>query len=180
VVHWTLHLSVSDLLTHCPRCEGDRRHVFADAARLNAHRKKLDAWLLFDCEGCGATHKVVLFRRRRVADVPRDLLDLLHGSDGTALRPLAAQQVGGSAWELSGAAVDTDVQLVVSVGPGVRARLDAMLATGLSCPRSAVADRVPSLSRRALRRPVRDGQRLIVLAPFGGRAVDAGETEDPP
>ena len=162
VVLWTLSLSVSDLTAHCPRCGRSRRFTFADAARLNAHRKRLDAWLLYDCEVCGGTHKVELFARTPVRSVDPALLAILHGSDGTLLRPLAAATVGGQGWAVTGDVPDREAEVRFAVAQGVRARLDAVLARGLGCARSQVVAWSPDVAGCT---KVRDGLRVRLQPP---------------
>ena len=147
----------------CPRCALLRPHPWTGRARVNANKAKLDAWLLFRCEGCGRVHKHRVFRRESVAGVALSVLDALHSNDPEGLRPLLPAGAVTS-WSVEGPIVDRPTTVVLSVPSGLRIRLDRVFARGLGCPRGAVAAWLPEAR---LSRPVRDGQRVMVVPPGG-------------
>ncbi|MFD9032902.1 DUF1062 domain-containing protein [Streptomyces sp. NPDC059567] len=64
----------------CPTCASERFR--ADGRfRVNANHKRLDAWLLVLCTGCGETAKLTVFERMNVRSVRPELLDRLHAND---------------------------------------------------------------------------------------------------
>lgn len=159
VVRWTVRLSSSAFFHFCPRCDARQEHRFSGRARVNAHHKVLDAWLLYDCVHCERTAKVPVFERRLVGSIDPVLLDGLHRNDPAVLEPMAARLVGGSTFEVDGASVQAG-WIVLQVDPGVRIRLDRVLARGLGMSRSEVARRCPSAP---LRKPARSGLRVEVV-----------------
>ncbi|MFM9369945.1 DUF1062 domain-containing protein [Streptomyces sp. Da 82-17] len=68
------------VLRRCHSC-ASRRFRADGKFRVNAHHKRLDAWLLVLCAGCGATAKLSLLERAEVRSVRPGLLDRLHAND---------------------------------------------------------------------------------------------------
>jgi hypothetical protein len=80
-VRWRIApAAVPRILLHCPRCERDRFFVSSGRFRVNAQKKRLDAWLIYGCGVCGRTWNLPVFERRHVRDVDASLLDRLHGN----------------------------------------------------------------------------------------------------
>jgi hypothetical protein len=68
------------VLRRCHTCASGRFR--ADGKfRVNAHHKRVDAWLLVLCDTCGETAKLTVFERARVRSVRPELLDRLHDND---------------------------------------------------------------------------------------------------
>ncbi|MEV5434513.1 DUF1062 domain-containing protein [Streptomyces sp. NPDC052682] len=68
------------VLRRCHTCASERFR--ADGKfRVNAHHKRIDAWLLVLCTACGQTAKLTVLERRNVRSVPPGLLDRLHAND---------------------------------------------------------------------------------------------------
>ncbi|NYI92011.1 hypothetical protein HNR02_005386 [Amycolatopsis endophytica] len=68
------------VLRRCHSCAAGRFR--ADGTfRVNAHHKRLDAWLLARCTGCGATTKLTILERVAVRTVRPGLLRRLHDND---------------------------------------------------------------------------------------------------
>lgn len=109
----------------------------------------LDAWLLYLCSHCERTAKVPVFERTPVRAVDPALLEGLHRNDPVLLGSLCAKHVGGVAFAVEGPRVEVGT-LVLHVEPGVRVRLDRVLALGLGLTRKQVRARFVQapLSRR--------------------------------
>lgn len=162
VVRWTLAPIPVHPVRPCPRCGAPRPHRPTGRARLNANGRRLDAWLLYVCVRCERTLKVPVFERQPVSAVPAGLLRALEANDPAVLARLALERLGGADVEVRGDPVPTDrtTHVVLEVPAGVRVRLDRVLALGLPASRSEV--RVRTHDDRALKRPARDGQRVVV------------------
>lgn len=64
----------------CHACVSDRLRA-SGKFRVNAHHKRVDAWLLARCALCGETAKLTVLERLNVRSIPPDLLDRLHDND---------------------------------------------------------------------------------------------------
>lgn len=121
--------------------------------RVNAHHKRLDAWLLALCQACGQTAKLTVLQRVPVHSVPPGLLDKLHGNDGALvaqalqdpafLRRNRATLDWRGAWRLdTGGAhhLDNDViDVVVRFTTPIPIRPVRLIADGFGVSRAVVA-----------------------------------------
>lgn len=121
--------------------------------RVNAHHKRLDAWLLALCTFCGQTAKLTVLERFPVHSVPRELLDKLHGNDGALvvhalqdpafLRRNRAALDWQGAWRLDDGGqrdLDSDViEVFVRFTARIPVRPVRLIADGFGVSRSAVA-----------------------------------------
>ncbi|MFL9652342.1 DUF1062 domain-containing protein [Streptomyces sp. PB17] len=64
----------------CHACASERFRA-SGKFRVNAHHKRIDAWLLVLCAECGDTAKLTLLERANVRAVRPGLLDRLHDND---------------------------------------------------------------------------------------------------
>ena len=162
VVHVRVLVSEFRLERVCPRCDVRRSHVFTWRSRLNANGRALDAWLLFACSECSRTLKLPVLERVPVRSVAPDLLRALEVSDPVRLGSLVAEQVTSPDFTVDVEGADVLLAeggwVVLSVAPGVRARLDRVLAVVLGVPRARVKGRIVGRANR----PVRDGQRIEI------------------
>lgn len=68
----------------CPGCcDPNARFTATDRFRVNASGARLDVWLLYACDACGATRKRSVLRRTPVAAIPPERLDAYHHNDCT-------------------------------------------------------------------------------------------------
>ncbi len=169
-------LAAPQVLRHCASCATTRAYAPSDAFRVNAQQRRLDVWLLYRCLACDDTWKRSVLRRVAPDAISPVLLAAFLRNDPTA------------AWQAA-LAPDPALQLVPAaevavdhppLAPGplrVRltvpwpcgARLDRLLAAELGCSRSEIVRRVRAGEiaidpggERALRRPPRDGTRLVL------------------
>lgn len=68
------------VLRRCHTCASGRFRANG-RFRVNAHHKRIDAWLLVLCTGCGETAKLTVFERMTVRSVRPALLDRMHAND---------------------------------------------------------------------------------------------------
>ncbi len=170
------------LIRRCTRCDRSTSFACADAFRVNASGRRLDAWLLYRCTDCDETWKAPLHERVPVDRIDRDRLDALSRNDRALVWTCAFDE----AWlGRLGAVIDRDIAVdVVRIDVGdptrikielacpVTIRLDRLLARELSLSRAELARRVADGSiaiepggARALRRPLRD--RLVLTCSSG-------------
>lgn len=183
-VVWTfMPGAVPGVVRRCPRCDQSRRFETTDRFRVNAQKKRIDAWLIYRCGTCGATWNRPVFRRRDVTSVaPNDLQAMQdncpHAArriarDGMPGMPLDAEMSAGCgprvAKTLDGPVPDAvrTIRLGLRATEPVSARLDRVLAQELSVPRSRVRDwarrgTVLVEPASALRRPPVAGQVLWI------------------
>lgn len=169
-------LAAPQVLRHCASCARTRAYAPSDDFRVNAQQRRLDVWLLYRCLVCDDTWKRSVLRRVTPGAIAPELLAAFLRNDPAA------------AWEAA-LAPDPALQLVPAtevvverpaLGPGalrVRltvplpcgVRLDRLLAAELGCARGEIARRagdggivIDPGGARALRRPPRDGTRLVL------------------
>jgi hypothetical protein len=168
----------------CSRCGGPRRFRSSDRIRVNANGKRVDAWLIYRCTDCDSTWNRPILERRPVRTIDPGYLVSLHASDPVLTRRLAfdvedLRRSAGRIEEFNDALVVKSVQLegtmlarrleiLCSVPEPVGLRLDRLLASELRLSRSRIrrlaesGDLVVFPSASSLRRPVRDGMRLVL------------------
>ena len=168
----------------CSRCGEARRFRNSDKIRVNANGKRIDAWLIYKCTACGSTWNRPILERRPVRSIEPDLLLSLLGSDSALTRRLAFDVEGlrrsaGHVEQFDDAQVTRTVlsastkparqlEILCFVAEPVGLRVDRLLANQLQLPRSRIArlakegDRALFPQGTQLRRPVRDGMRLVL------------------
>lgn len=172
-------LAAPHVLRHCPLCERTRAYAPSGDFRVNAQQRRLDVWLLYRCLACDDTWKRSVLRRVAPdAIAPERLAAFLRNDPAAAwqaaLAPDPALQLVSAAEVVverpplvAGA---LRVRLTVPWPCGVR--LDRLLAAELGCSRAEIMHRVgdgrlaidPG-GERALRRPPRDGTRILLRGP---------------
>src|SRR5215813_7649143 len=73
----------------CSRCSEAKPFRSSDRIRVNANGKRVDAWLIYKCTGCGSTWNRPVLERKPVRTIEPDLLMSLHNSEATLTRRLA-------------------------------------------------------------------------------------------
>lgn len=169
----------------CSRCGEPKPFSTSDNIRVNANGKRVDAWLIYKCTGCGSTWNRPILERRPVRTIDPDVLMSLHNSDAALTRRLAFDVEGlrrsaGRVEEFDDALVIKNVllentapmrqlEILCSVPEPIRLRLDRLLANELRLPRSRIVglakagDLVAFPQGSRLRRAVRDGMRLVLV-----------------
>lgn len=168
----------------CSRCGEAKRFRSSDKIRVNANGKRVDAWLIYKCTGCGSTWNRPILERRPVRAIEPDLLMALHTSEPALTRRLAFDVEGlrrsaGRVEEFDDALMTKSVlsestvparqlEVLCSVPEPVGLRVDRLLANELQLSRT----RIQRLAKAGglvafpqgshLRRTVRDGMRLVL------------------
>ncbi len=153
VVRWRIAPATTPrVLLHCPRCERDRWFVSSGRFRVNAHKKRLDAWLIYGCGDCGRTWSFPVFERLHVRAVDPAVLDRLHGNCAVLAAERGSDLVVLSRHvravetveplvtkEIVGGADDASLLAIVISCSAQRLRLDRLLAAQLGRSRSCIA-----------------------------------------
>lgn len=185
-IRWTLHVEGPLTLNRpCPRCDRTQPFTCTERFRVNASGRKLDVWLLFDCSACGRTWRLPVHERHPVSEVPPWALEAFHSNDARLAARLAAEHGAVSGVRVEGPPPDGPAMVALTVPPGVKMRLDRVLATALGLSRAEVVRAwaagelaaVPS-DPKALRRPVVDG--LVLWVNRSGTNGDPLELPDEP
>lgn len=153
--------------------------------RLNANGRRVDAWLIYRCADCDGTWNRPIVERREVGTLNREYLQALQSNDPTLVRTLAFDIAALKRWTdrvqesedvlVTKRVLEEPRQLPVltleiecRVPHPISLRTDRLLAGKLRLSRSAVqrmakAGMIRTVPEGAdLRRPVRDGMRVIV------------------
>jgi len=184
-VQWTIipRTAPQPWLT-CSRCGEARRFRSSDRIRVNANGKRVDAWLIYKCTGCGSTWNRPILERRPVRSIDPGFLMSLNTSEAMLTRRLAfdveaLRRSAGRVEECDDALVTRTVlsqgttptrqlEILCSVPEPVGLRVDRLLANELHLSRSRIqqlaktGDLVAFPQGPNLRRPVRDGMRLVL------------------
>jgi hypothetical protein len=168
----------------CSRCGEVRRFRSSGKIRVNANGKRVDAWLIYKCTGCGSTWNRPILERRHVRTIEPDFLMSLHTSESMLTRRLAfdveeLRRRAGRVEEFDDALVTKNVlsegttptcqlEILCSVPEPIGLRVDRLLAKELHLSRRRIqqlaktGDLVAFPQGSNLRRPVRDGTRLAI------------------
>ena len=184
-VQWTItpKIAPQPWLT-CSRCGEAKPFRSSDKIRVNANGKRVDAWLIYKCMGCGSTWNRPILERRPVRTIEADLLASLHASESMLVRRLAFDVDGlrrsaGHVEEFDDVLVTRTVllesttparqlEILCSVPEPVGLRIDRLLANELQLSRSRIQRLAKTGDLTAfprgsnLRRTVRDGMRLVI------------------
>ena len=183
-VQWTVLPGTAPRpLLPCKRCGTVQPFHSTGKFRLNAHKKRLDAWLIYRCAACAARWNRPMFERRGVGEIEEPLLRDLHANDQDlaasfafdvgSLRRYASRIDEATGFQVQKRILSAgappwsafEIALVVPVATSVR--MDKMLAAELGLSRARIR-RLESQNRislsgcggRGLARPVRDGARI--------------------
>jgi hypothetical protein len=159
----------------CPGCRAPRQFVCSNRFRVNANGRRIDAWLIYNCERCEDRLNAPVLERAPVASIVPARLASLERNDPAVVRaaafdPAVLGRCGGEVIAPGFAIERTDDGLeviAVELADPIRVRLDRLLARGLKLSRRAVSERLgrgelsidPS-DRRGPRAVVRSGLRI--------------------
>jgi hypothetical protein len=170
---------------NCSRCDARTPFDCSGKFRVNAHGKRIDAWLIYRCIRCDQTWNYPILERTPLTEIDPSYLRALSENCGRLAEHHAFDLARRARYsdrieERDNVAVEARLlsrcdgeprTLVVSIAvpQPCRVRLDRLLAFGLGLSR-AVTQRlhdeavliVSPPSRAALRQPVRDGQIVTV------------------
>jgi len=166
---WTARATAPPFVVRrCPRCDQSRTFTSARAFRVNAHRRRLDVWLLLHCDACSRTLRLPVLERTPVDCIDPDELAAYHRNDPARCDAVAAQHGLSVPWRVDGPGTPPPFVAGIALGAGVAVRLDRLIARALDRSRSAVvadlrAGRIQLDDPRSLRKPARHGQEVVVL-----------------
>lgn len=158
----------------CGRCNARRPFASSGKFRVNAQKKRLDAWLIYRCGDCEQTWNRPLLERQPLEAVAPDLLQALTANDAALARRYAFDLAGlpHQAPPADFAAVRLEkrleqpcerpalLRLALVLPHPCGLRLDRLLAGGFGIARGTV-QRLPLTLEPALRKPfsqpLRDG-----------------------
>jgi hypothetical protein len=167
---------------YCSRCGKVASFTSSGRFRVNANGKRLDAWLVYSCDGCGRSWCLEILERASVRTVPAATYQKLSQNDAGLARRCALDV---HALRSQGALLDTvdfevqpagetrraaasSTEITMSLPEPLPIRLDRVLAVGLGRPRREVRElgaqgRVEVVGAGALQRPVMNGQRVVII-----------------
>jgi hypothetical protein len=141
VVWRVVALEPPRVLRRCPRCDALRPFVSSERFRVNAHKRRLDVWLIYRCGACDDTWNLSVARDVTPEELGAARLRAYHENDAEA------------AWACAAVAADPEQPIRVErerPGPALpytivfalprpcRLRADRLIARELGLPRSAL------------------------------------------
>jgi hypothetical protein len=171
---------------NCSRCRGPRCFRSSGKIRANANGRRIDAWLIYRCIACDNTWNRPIVERREVSAVGRQLLLSLQANDADLVRDLVFDVAGLKRWAAQVREFDNVVvtkrvlsesvrpvallEIECQVPRQIGLRADRLLAGELRLSRRSIEKLATAAEIRTvppgfdLRRPPRDGLRLIISA----------------
>lgn len=154
-VLWTVSPAFApDPWLHCSRCGQARPFASSGRFRVNANGRRLDAWLVYRCTGCGRTWNRPVLDRRPLDRLAPGLRAALEANDSDLAERIAFDlpDLARHAHRIERREGITIVRSPVRLAPqqpdwldlrivataAVRARLDRVLAEGLGLPRARI------------------------------------------
>jgi hypothetical protein len=188
-VLWTITpRTIPQPLRPCSRCGEVRPFNCSGKFRLNANGKRLVAWLIYKCTYCDSTWNRPILQRRNRRDLDPLLLHALQTNDRALVQHFAfdVTELASRAERIEEFA-DVDVrkavlstvqtppsrlEILLTISLPIGLRTDRLLARELGLPRKRIQDllergvlAVAPGGRQALRRPMRDGMRIVLDLP---------------
>lgn len=173
------------ILQNCSRCDARKPFVCSGKFRINAQKKRLDAWLIYRCASCDQAWNYPVLERVLLKDVDPSLFRALsencgdlarrHAFDLPSLRRYSArieefaEVIVEKRLQASCGPVPGQVVLSIASPLPCRIRLDRLMAGELGLSRATVQRLhdaamlvVSPRSRAGMRQPVRDGQTIAI------------------
>jgi hypothetical protein len=170
---------------NCSRCDARTPFVCSGKFRVNAQKKRLDAWLIYRCASCDQTWNYPVLERELLKDIDPSVFRALSENCGKLARRHAfdlprLRRYSDQIEEFAEVTVEKHLrdrcvrepgQVVISIALSLpsRIRLDRLMASELGLSRAAVQRLhdaamlvVSPGSRAAMRQPARDGQTLAI------------------
>lgn len=169
-------LSAPRIRRHCPHCAQERPFASTERFRLNAHKRRIDVWLIYACTECDATWNFTVLSRAAQSAIDRDLFERMTRNDpdtaravafdraglaraGARLEPSLEYRVARPAGDVSRArAARAPLRIHIAMTQRCRIRVDRLLSSELG------------LSRSRLERHAARGEIAIEIATAPGRS----------
>jgi hypothetical protein len=167
----------------CPRCGRDRPFASTDRFRLNASKRRIDAWLIYRCAVCEATWNLALLSRVSQGAIDPGLFERMTRNDpatalafafdksclvraGARVDPAVSFRVERSEERLPATGLCVRVLLPHPCEIGVHDLLGQELGLSRSrLERHAARGDIATVPRRSLRQPIADGMIIELRAP---------------
>jgi hypothetical protein len=166
---------------HCSRCKTAMPFACSMKFRTNAHKKRIDVWLIYRCSRCDATWNLPIHERVALAGIPADAFQAIARNDPDLARRYALdhghlaqhgilleepRDVAIRKTPLNGCVRDASlVEITLALASPCGIRLDRLLASELGVPRSqlrALHQRGALQAAKPLRAPIADGQVISI------------------
>lgn len=168
---------------HCGSCKTTTPFISSGRFRTNAQKKSLDIWLIYRCAVCDETWNMPIIERCPITQIPPDQLRAFmrndpaaatrHAFDLSLLARHNAQVSHDTAATIEkhihgGNLTDAAwLEIAITLSQPCRLRLDVLLARELGVTRGSLlraceAGVIVLASRKALRAPAFDGQRVRI------------------
>jgi hypothetical protein len=149
---WMVHaLEAPRVPRRCPRCDAPRRFVSSGKFRLNAQKRRVDVWLIYNCPDCDDRWNAPIACRA----LPEEIAGYArYQENDPATAWSCAFAVGGAdlavPWRVERDAGDPPLTVELRLADRVHVRLDRLLAAELGLSRAEVARRASGDLRRAV------------------------------
>lgn len=79
---WTIQpLELPKVLKRCSKCGQEAYFINSEKFRVNANKKHLDIWLIYQCESCKSTYNLTVHERISPKDLPNEHLEQFMRND---------------------------------------------------------------------------------------------------
>lgn len=82
MIKWEIvPLTMPMVKRNCPKCGNNASFENSQKFRVNANKKKLDIWLIYQCEKCKSTWNMAIYERIRPIDIDSTQYELFLNND---------------------------------------------------------------------------------------------------
>lgn len=145
--------SLPTITKSCPKCGNHTDYINTEKFRVNANKKSLDIWLIYQCYKCKSTFNLTIFERIHPKKLDRNIHDRFLKND-----PLLAREYGFNRdihsknkvlinvesveYQIDGPAISLDttdnMTINIKCHHNLNLRIDAVLSQKLQCSRSQI------------------------------------------
>lgn len=81
-INWTIQpLELPKILKRCSKCGQEAYFINSEKFRVNANKKHLDIWLIYQCESCKSTYNLTVHERISPRDLSNEHLEQFMRND---------------------------------------------------------------------------------------------------
>ncbi len=160
-VHWEIqYLSLPSAIKYCKRCGKKTEHVCSGLFRVNAQRKYLDIWLIYQCSNCDSKWNMTIYSRINPKSIAPKVLEGFHGNHGELVQKYAMDmklihqngaEVGLPKYKILGSVIDfaSPIELHIKSPYPSRLKVAALLRERLNLSQNAFEQMITSGSIRS-------------------------------
>jgi hypothetical protein len=161
-VNWDIrYLSPPPAIKYCKKCYKKTEHVCSGLFRVNAQRKYLDIWLIYQCSNCDSTWNMTIYSRINPKSIAPDILEGFHSNNEELVKKYAMDtelirkngaEVGLPNYKILGPTIDftIPIELHIKSHHPFRLKVSALLREKLNLSQNAFEQMITNGSIRSI------------------------------